>query len=87
VDSLGKPGVTFHLLTHITSLENFEDGSSLRRGKPAAHKIFGAPQTINSANFAIIEAIKEARQLDIPEAVEIVLGKHRNSSYKEPIGS
>ncbi|KAI6148443.1 isoprenoid synthase domain-containing protein [Pisolithus tinctorius] len=33
-------------------LDDIEDDSDLRRGKPAAHKVYGIPQTINSANYA-----------------------------------
>ncbi|KAI6168638.1 isoprenoid synthase domain-containing protein [Pisolithus thermaeus] len=33
-------------------LDDIEDDSELRRGKPAAHRVFGIPQTINSASYA-----------------------------------
>ncbi|KAI5981298.1 isoprenoid synthase domain-containing protein [Pisolithus marmoratus] len=33
-------------------LDDIEDDSDLRRGRPAAHKVYGIPQTINSANYA-----------------------------------
>ncbi|KAI6116006.1 isoprenoid synthase domain-containing protein [Pisolithus sp. B1] len=33
-------------------LDDIEDDSDLRRGKPAAHKVYGIPQTINSASYA-----------------------------------
>jgi len=54
-------------------LDDIEDSSNLRRGKPATHTVYGFAQTLNAANLAIIEAIEEAKQLDDPEAIEIVL--------------
>ncbi|KAK2459436.1 hypothetical protein APHAL10511_008547 [Amanita phalloides] len=38
---------------HTASLmiDDIEDSSDLRRGHPVAHKIYGVPQTINSANY------------------------------------
>jgi geranylgeranyl pyrophosphate synthase len=54
-------------------LDDIQDGSPLRRGKLAAHTLFGVPQTINSANLAIIEAIDAARGLEQPDAMEIMM--------------
>ncbi|KIK55682.1 hypothetical protein GYMLUDRAFT_248493 [Collybiopsis luxurians FD-317 M1] len=44
-------------------LDDFQDSSPLRRGKPAAHTMFGAPQTINSAGYCIIKAIEQIQAL------------------------
>ncbi|GBE83942.1 Geranylgeranyl pyrophosphate synthase [Sparassis crispa] len=40
-------------MLHTASLmvDDIEDDSQLRRGIPVAHKIYGIPQTINSANY------------------------------------
>jgi geranylgeranyl diphosphate synthase type 3 len=32
-------------------IDDIEDSSKLRRGKPVAHSIFGVPSTINCANY------------------------------------
>ena len=55
--------ITTTLHTASLLLDDIEDKSPLRRGKPAAHTIFGAPSTINSANFAILEATERASSL------------------------
>ena len=55
-------------------MDDIQDGSDLRRSKPAAHKVFGVSQTINSANYAMIAAIAETRNLGSPIALDIVLG-------------
>ena len=34
-----------------TRIDDIEDGSDLRRGKPAAHIVYGTPKTITSANY------------------------------------
>lgn len=40
-----------------------EDDSQLRRGAPVAHKIYGIPQTINTANYVYFLAYKELFKL------------------------
>jgi len=48
-------------MLHSASLlmDDVEDGSQLRRGVPVAHKIYGVPQTINSANYVYFLAYQE----------------------------
>ncbi|KAI0035600.1 terpenoid synthase [Vararia minispora EC-137] len=48
-------------MLHNASLlvDDIEDDSQLRRGQPVAHKIYGIPQTINSANYVYFLAYKE----------------------------
>ncbi|KIK96347.1 hypothetical protein PAXRUDRAFT_826060 [Paxillus rubicundulus Ve08.2h10] len=57
-------------LLHNASLlvDDIEDNSELRRGKPVAHKIYGVPQTINTANYVYFLAYQEVSkiQLHIP---------------------
>ncbi|KAI6111948.1 isoprenoid synthase domain-containing protein [Pisolithus croceorrhizus] len=62
---------------------HIEDDSDLRRGKPAAHKVYGIPQTINSASYAwwlafqqlasIQGSPKEIAELDIPDRLTYLL--------------
>ena len=40
-------------------MDDVEDSSDLRRGIPVAHKIYGVPQTINSANYVYFLAMQE----------------------------
>lgn len=48
-------------MLHAASLmvDDIEDNAQLRRGKPAAHKIYGIPQTINTANYVYFLAYQE----------------------------
>ncbi|RXW23685.1 hypothetical protein EST38_g2152 [Candolleomyces aberdarensis] len=48
-------------MLHAASLmvDDIEDDSQLRRGYPVAHKIYGIPQTINSANYVYFLAFQE----------------------------
>ncbi|KZT03955.1 terpenoid synthase [Laetiporus sulphureus 93-53] len=48
-------------MLHTASLliDDIEDDATLRRGVPASHKIYGIPQTINSANYAYFLAYQE----------------------------
>ncbi|GFF64236.1 ophiobolin F synthase [Aspergillus lentulus] len=59
-------------LLHEASLmlDDIQDGSLLRRGRPAVHEIFGVGQTINSACFHINNALRLVQQLS-PSAVLI----------------
>ncbi|TDL14896.1 farnesyltranstransferase [Rickenella mellea] len=52
-------------MLHNASLvvDDIEDNSQLRRGQPVAHKIYGIPQAINSANYVYFLALKEASAL------------------------
>ncbi|KAK8076026.1 hypothetical protein PG994_003298 [Apiospora phragmitis] len=54
-------------------LDDVEDGSSLRRGQPAAHMVFGTAQTINSAGYQVITAISQATKLNDQLCVSIVV--------------
>ncbi|KAH7929566.1 terpenoid synthase [Leucogyrophana mollusca] len=48
-------------MLHSASLmvDDIEDDSQLRRGQPVTHKIYGIPQTINTANYVYFLAYKE----------------------------
>ncbi|KAG2037887.1 isoprenoid synthase domain-containing protein [Suillus americanus] len=52
-------------LLHNGSLliDDIEDDSQLRRGIPVAHKIYGVPQTINTANYVYFLAYQELSAL------------------------
>jgi fusicocca-2,10(14)-diene synthase/ophiobolin F synthase len=57
-------------------LDDIQDSSQLRRGKPAAHVVFGPMQTINSAGYRFLTALTEARKLD-QRCMDIFCGKWR----------
>ncbi|KAL3432335.1 isoprenoid synthase domain-containing protein [Aspergillus tetrazonus] len=59
-------------------LDDIEDHSPLRRGRPATHTIFGAEQTINSANYLLIDAMQKVRALDDPVCLDIYLEEMHN---------
>ncbi|RTG86638.1 geranylgeranyl diphosphate synthase, type III [Schistosoma bovis] len=63
-------------MLHNASLiiDDIEDGSHLRRGKPAAHCIFGVAPSINSANYAYFLALEKLSLLERPESVKIFTG-------------
>ncbi|KAI8141596.1 geranylgeranyl pyrophosphate synthase [Fennellomyces sp. T-0311] len=60
-------------MLHSASLliDDVEDDSVLRRGAPAAHHLFGLPQTINCANYVYFLALGEINKLNNPEMVKI----------------
>ncbi|KAI0821181.1 isoprenoid synthase domain-containing protein [Irpex lacteus] len=70
-------------MLHNASLlvDDIEDDAQLRRGVPVSHKIYGIPQTINSANYAYFLAYQQlfALRADVetvvvqPESVKRVI--------------
>lgn len=44
-------------------IDDIEDNSSLRRGLPSTHVVFGLGQTINSANLLVFKALEAAMSL------------------------
>ncbi|KAM0496501.1 hypothetical protein ACHAP8_007400 [Fusarium lateritium] len=58
-------------------LDDIEDHSQLRRGKPSAHAVFGEAQTINSATFQYIQSVSLISQLNSPKALSIFVDEIR----------
>ncbi|PHH80665.1 hypothetical protein CDD80_345 [Ophiocordyceps camponoti-rufipedis] len=54
-------------------LDDIQDRSPLRRGKVAAHHIFGEAQTINSATFMFVEVTKRIHGLGNPTMTSVLL--------------
>ncbi|KAH7883454.1 farnesyltranstransferase [Phlebopus sp. FC_14] len=57
-------------MLHSASLmvDDIEDGAQLRRGQPVAHRIYGVPQTINTANYVYFLAYRELATLRAHDA-------------------
>ena len=68
---------------HNASLlvDDIEDNSKLRRGRPVAHSIFGIASTINCANYVYFLALEKCQSLQNAEATSIfvkeLLNLHR----------
>lgn len=56
-----------------TRLDDLEDGSPLRRGKPSTHNIYGNAQTINSATYQYTQATGMAAKLSNPACFRIFI--------------
>ena len=54
-------------------VDDVEDSSTLRRGRPVAHSIFGVAQTINSANYVYFQALGETMKLNNEEVTRIYM--------------
>jgi geranylgeranyl pyrophosphate synthase len=59
-------------------LDDLQDGSQLRRGRPSTHVVFGEAQTINSATFQYVQAIAELRKLSNSECIDIFVEEMRS---------
>ncbi|KAK3679774.1 hypothetical protein LTR78_000150 [Recurvomyces mirabilis] len=60
-------------MLHTSSLlvDDIEDNSDLRRGRPVAHSIFGTAQTFNSANYVYFLALEQVRKLNNTKATDV----------------
>ncbi|KAL4816983.1 isoprenoid synthase domain-containing protein [Aspergillus spinulosporus] len=59
-------------------LDDIEDHSPLRRGRPATHTIFGTEQTINSASYLLTDAMQKVQGLDDPVCMHIYIEEMRS---------
>jgi len=68
---------------HNASLlvDDIEDDSKLRRGKPVAHLVYGIPQTLNCANYVYFLAMEKCMALGSNESLTVftkeLLNLHR----------
>ncbi|KAJ5160710.1 uncharacterized protein N7482_007714 [Penicillium canariense] len=58
----------------------------LRRDNPATHTVFGPALTINFANYMLIDVIDEARNLDDPQCMTILVDELRNLFIGQSFG-
>lgn len=52
-------------------VDDIEDNSTLRRGVPVAHHIYGIPSTLNSANYIYFLGLQKLLDLGKPEAAQV----------------
>ncbi|KAL4754420.1 hypothetical protein BDW72DRAFT_190280 [Aspergillus terricola var. indicus] len=55
--------ITRMLFDAALMLDDIQDGSQLRRGRPAAHVVFGQPQTLNSATYLYVKGSRQLKKL------------------------
>ncbi|RAH57216.1 terpenoid synthase [Aspergillus piperis CBS 112811] len=67
-----------HLHESSLLLDDIQDSSELRRGRPTAYRVFGVPQTINAATHALTLAfekflteVDELRNLHVGQAMDL----------------
>ena len=66
------PGTLVQMLHNASLLlDDIEDNSVLRRGNPVAHKVYGIPSTLNSANYVMFIGLERVLDLGHPQAVHI----------------
>lgn len=59
-------------------LDDIQDGSDLRRGRPASHRIYGVGQTINAGSYLINLAVGGFIKLGASSVNDIFLGLCRD---------
>ncbi|CCF32910.1 geranylgeranyl pyrophosphate synthase [Colletotrichum higginsianum] len=59
-------------LMQVEILDDIEDDSTLRRGSPAAHTIYGTAQCINAANYMVVMVLVEIQKLRSPRKLDIL---------------
>ncbi|KAI5453974.1 hypothetical protein NCC49_004969 [Naganishia albida] len=73
-------------MLHTASLlmDDVEDDSQLRRGIPVTHKIYGVPQTINTANYVYFQAFQELFKFRNRNPASSAEGSQQEGSSKLP---
>ncbi|KAF5557547.1 geranylgeranyl diphosphate synthase [Fusarium mexicanum] len=63
-------------MLHNSSLiiDDFQDNSPLRRGKPSTHTVFGPAQAINTATYVIVKAIQKIQEIVSHDALADITG-------------
>jgi geranylgeranyl diphosphate synthase type 3 len=54
-------------------MDDIVDNSTLRRGIPVAHSIFGIPSTISAASYTLLTGLKWVQGLNHPEVMTICI--------------
>ncbi|KOS19818.1 Geranylgeranyl pyrophosphate synthase D [Escovopsis weberi] len=70
--------VAQHIQQACLLIDDMEDNSSIRRGNPAAHAVFGHAQTLEAANFLFVQTYKQARKMRSQDAIDILLEEVEN---------
>eukprot|EP00939_MAST-03C_sp_MAST-3C-sp1_P004670 g4670.t1 len=67
-------------MLHTASLliDDIEDNSTMRRGIPCAHKVYGIPNTINTANYVYFLALEKTHLLGSERALSVYLAELLN---------
>jgi geranylgeranyl diphosphate synthase type 3 len=52
-------------------IDDIQDNSTLRRGIPAAHTIYGVASTISAVLYLILRGLKTAQSVNHPEAMKV----------------
>lgn len=75
-------------MLHTASLlmDDVEDNSDLRRGIPVAHKIYGVPQTINTANYVYFLVFSEIFRMN-EDSANLSSSSYPSSSSTAPSAS
>lgn len=62
-------------LIHLGSMivDDIEDGSLVRRGRPALHRMFGVPLALNAGNWLYFFPLELVGRLELPPAAELEL--------------
>lgn len=70
--------ITSMLHTASLLIDDIEDGSTMRRGVPCAHVIYGIPNTINTANYVYFLAAEKTHCLGSDDARSVFLKEMLN---------
>jgi geranylgeranyl diphosphate synthase type 3 len=52
-------------------IDDIQDNSTLRRGIPTAHSIYGVASTINAANYLLLKGLKKVQNLKHTDAISV----------------
>ena len=68
----------------MNRVDDMQDFSSMRRGRPSTHTIFGLPWTMNSGSYIVVEALDELRKMGNAESLSVFIGEILGPESIEP---
>ena len=76
--------IVFEYLHAATLLhDDLVDGATLRRGKPVAHSIWGAPTAVLVGDFLLARSLSIAAETGVPEIIKVIAEVTENMSQGE----
>lgn len=84
-DTYGKTFASIFEYLHAATLlhDDLVDGGAIRRGKPAAHSIWGNPTTVLVGDFLLARSLSIAAQTERPRVIKVIAEITENMSQGE----
>jgi geranylgeranyl diphosphate synthase type 3 len=70
-----------YVLILYCRIDDIQDNSTLRRGIPVAHSIYGIASTINAAIYTLLKGLQRVQNINHPDAITVCIERMRKMYY------